>query len=173
MQKWLNKKLLGLLMTGLLLLQGCVIIINQPTPEEKQLMQIQSQVSSQVKDINTKVESGNYNESDLDQLISQAEQSISDSLKTIDNLKLPDRAKDVAEKTKIYLESAQRLYGQMKALLSDFNTLKAQATDAANKAKAAIQQEMVSAQKGLNDFQSQLDELAKNLSQASDQLNKK
>ena len=173
MKKRLNKKLLGILMTGLLMLQGCVIVINQPTPEEKQLMQIQNQVSDQVKTINTKVESGSYSSSDLDQLISGAEQNISNSLQTIDKLQLPDRAKDVAEKTKIYLESAQRLYGQMKALLSDFNSLKAQASDLTNKAETEVQKQLVSAQKGLTSFQNQLNDLAQNLNQASQQITKK
>lgn len=95
-----------------MLLAGCVVIINtgKPTADEQALLDIQNQASQEIAQVNNKIQTGNYSLEQVQQLVNQANAVVQDNLKKIDDLKLPERANDLKNKTKEYLTKAQQTY---------------------------------------------------------------
>ena len=93
-------------------LSGCVVIINQgkPSDEEQQLINIQQQSSQQATDLNQKIGSGDYSIDQIKTFIDQAEKSVQENLQKIDQLKIPERARSLAQKTVEYLQTAKQTY---------------------------------------------------------------
>lgn len=163
-----NKILTGFILA--LVLSGCVIVVNQPSPQEKELLTIQQNAETQVKDVSTKVQSGNYTQPELQTMISQGEQSLQEGLNKINALNLPEKARQAGEKTKIYLESAQKTFGQLKALIEKFNEIKNQTTIIGSKAEKIAQEQLQQIQNGINSFQSQLSQIGQNIDQLGTQM---
>lgn len=94
------------------LLAGCVVIINagKPTEDENTLMNIQSQASQEIAKINQKIQTGNYSVEQIQGLVNEAKRVVDENLKKIEGLKLPERTKAMADKTKEYLLQAQQTY---------------------------------------------------------------
>jgi chromosome segregation ATPase len=149
---------------------GCVIVINQPSPEEKTLLDVQQNVEKQVKEVSQKVQSGNYSQQEITNLIGQAENTIQDGLNKLNQLNLPEKAKAAGEKTKIYLESAQKIFGQLKGLLTEFDKIKQQGQELSDQAKKVIQQQIAKIQTNIKTFQSELDQIANNINQTGQQI---
>lgn len=93
-------------------LTGCVIVINngKPTDAEKTLMDIQTSASQEVAQINAKIQAGNYSVPQIQELVQQAKKVVDENLKKINDLKLPERTKALADKTKEYLQKAGETY---------------------------------------------------------------
>lgn len=160
------------LLVGLFLLQGCIIVIQQPSAEEKQLMTIQEKVVDQIASVNQRINSGNYNQAEINALLTSAQEVVDESLKNIESLKLPDKVKDLANQTKHYLESAKGLYAQMQKYIDQFDELKKQGMELTTQAQEAFNEQMKNAQKGLNTFKKQLDSLSAQLMETKDKIEK-
>lgn len=93
-------------------LSGCVVIINnnKPTGDEQTLMNIQNQASQEVSKINQQIQAGNQTKEQIQAYIQQAEAVVTDSLKKIDSLNLPERSRALADKTKEYLQKVDQTY---------------------------------------------------------------
>jgi Na+/phosphate symporter len=170
MIKTLNYRLLGLL-AALFLFSGCIIVINQATPEEKELVKIQEQTSQQVAEASQKVATGNYqSQQEVTDYIAKAEQGIQDGLDKINSLHLPERAKQAAEATKNYLLQAQQIFEQIKALLSDINKLKQQSAEFTASAKAEIEKQIQNLSASIQSFRNSLDQLLSKLNQTKNQI---
>ena len=105
------------------LLAGCVIVINNgnPTQDEQVLMDIQGQASQQIAQINQKIQNGDYSVEQLQGLINEAKKVVDENLKKIAELKLPERARAMAEKTKEYLQKAEQTYQSFLQMSSQTN----------------------------------------------------
>lgn len=110
MSKTISRLLLLPVVT--MLLAGCVFVINtgKPTGDEQALMDIQNQASREVAGISQKIQTGNYSADQLKELVTQAKKVVDDNLQKINGLKLPERAKELANKTKEYLQKAEQTY---------------------------------------------------------------
>ncbi len=110
----MGKTILKILQVGLasVLLAGCVVVINtdKPTADEQTLLNIQTQASQEIAQINQKIQTGNYSVEQIQQLINQANAVVQQNLKKIDDLNIPARTRDLEEKTKEYLQKAQDTY---------------------------------------------------------------
>lgn len=104
-------------------LAGCVIVINngKPTQDEQILMDIQGQASREIAQINQKIQNGDYSVEQLQNLINEAKKVVDDNLKKIAELKLPERARAMAEKTKEYLQKAEQTYQAFLQMSSQTN----------------------------------------------------
>lgn len=160
------------LLVGLFLLQGCIIVIQQPSAEEKQLMTIQEKVVDQIASVNQRINSGNYNQAEINELLTSAQEVVDESLKNIESLKLPEKVKDLANQTKHYLESAKGLYAQMQKYIDQFDELKKQGMVLTTQAQEAFNEQMKNAQNGLNTFKKQLDSLSAQLMETKDKIEK-
>jgi|GEM_PF-6218881 len=113
MSKTPNKilKTFGILITTMLF-AGCVVVINngKPTTDEQNLLNIQQATSQEVAQINQKIQGGNYSLPEVQELVNQGKKVVEDSLEKIDKLNLPARTKDLANKTKEYLQQADQTY---------------------------------------------------------------
>ena len=91
---------------------GCVIVINneKPTPDEQALINIQSEGIDQVNNITEKIGKGGYSMEQIQIYLNEGQKIINDNLQKIEQLKLPERARALAEKTKAYLEKARETY---------------------------------------------------------------
>lgn len=100
------------IITVITLFSGCVVIINagEPTKEEKMLMDIQTQASQEIAEINQKIQAGGFSVEQLQELVLQGKKVLDENLQKIADLKLPERARELAEKTKEYLQKAQQTY---------------------------------------------------------------
>lgn len=159
-----------LILVGLFMLQGCIIVIQQPSAEEKQLMTIQEKVVDQIASVNQRINSGNYSQAEIDQLLVSAQQVVDESLKNIESLKLPEKVKDLANQTKHYLESAKGLYAQMQKYIGQFDELKKQGMILTTQAQETFNEQMQNAQKGLDTFKKQLDTLSTQLIETKNQI---
>lgn len=103
--------LLGI-MTVIALFSGCVVIINtgEPTKEEQTLMDIQSQASRQIAEINQKIQAGGFSVEQIQDLIREGKKVLDENLQKIEELQLPERARELTEKTKEYLVKARQTY---------------------------------------------------------------
>jgi len=120
MKKGLIYKVLGLA-AAVLVLAGCVIVINQATPEEKELMAIQQTIGNQITDVGQKVTSDQYSQAQKEDFISQANDTISQALQRIQELNIPAKTKQFADQTKKYLASAQDIFLKMKEFVTTIN----------------------------------------------------
>lgn len=161
-----------LLLAGLFVLQGCIIVIQQPSAEEKQLMTIQEKVVDQIASVNQRINSGNYSKTEINELLTSAQQVVDESLKNIESLKLPEKVKDLANQTKHYLESAKGLYTQMQRYIDQFDELKKQGMELTTQAQEALNDQMKNAQNVLNTFKKQLDSLSVQLLETKDKIEK-
>ncbi len=123
MQKSLSYHIFALSML-MLVLSGCVIVINQATPEEKELMAIQDTVGKQMTDVSRKVGDPNYSQAQKEDFITQAESTISQALQRIQELDVPAKTKQFAEQTKKYLAAAQEIFVKLKDFVSNVDNLK-------------------------------------------------
>ena len=98
-----------------LMFTGCVVIINngKPSADEQKLIDIQNQSSQEVATVNQKIQSGTYTVDQVKQMMGDVQKSIEENLKKIDDLHLPERAKELADKTKQYLQDAQHTYDSL------------------------------------------------------------
>src|SRR5512147_2414651 len=98
----MKKRLLAAITTAgaFIILSGCVIVVNQPSPQEKQLVDIQQQVSSKIAAMSQQVNTSGTQEVNPDQLssfVDQAQLAVDEGIAAIDNLKLPEKAQQAAD----------------------------------------------------------------------------
>jgi DNA repair exonuclease SbcCD ATPase subunit len=153
-----------------LILNGCVIIINQPSVEEKELMAIQQTVGNSVSDISGKISSGQFSGMEINDFIAQAQNTLNQAIQRIDELKIPDKTKQFAEETKKYLVSAQEIFNQLKTLTADFDKYKEEGIRIGQQAGTMVNEQMKNIQTGINNFSAQLDQLAGELESARKQI---
>jgi chromosome segregation ATPase len=151
-------------------LSACVIIINQPSAEEKELMAIQDTVGTQMADIGKKVASGAANPQELGDYIALAQNTVSQAIQRINELKIPEKTKKFADDTVKYLESAKNILNQIKTTLSDLEKLKAQGQELTSQANAAIQEQINSARSAIGGLKSELDKLSGQIRSVRDQI---
>lgn len=168
MKKWLIYRLLAL--WTLVMLSGCVIVINQPSPQERELIKIQETVGEQVRYVSQKVASGNYEKSDMETFISRAEQTIRDALRKIDELNLPEKARIAGEETKKYLQSAQKIFEEIKKLITDIEQLKTKGAELSEQAQKVIQEQIDNSQKTIEAFSAQLNQLIQKMDDVRKQI---
>lgn len=171
----MQKKLLAAMTVvgTFILLTGCVIVVNQPSPQEKELMNIQQQVSSKIAEMSQKVNPGGTRETnvnDVSTFLAQANQAVDEGIKAIDALKLPEKAQQAAEQTKQYFEKAKQTFAEIKALLSDINKLKSEGQKMTTEAQQTLKEKMKELDKNLSGFKSQLDVISNELIQTRDQI---
>lgn len=116
-------KITGIL-TAILMLAGCVVNINigKPTADEQTLMDIQSQVNQEISRLSQKMQGGNFSVEQLQGLITEVKKVVDENLKKIEGLKLPERARDLANKTKDYLKQAEQTYENLLQMSKKANT---------------------------------------------------
>ncbi|MCC7197617.1 hypothetical protein IT413_05505 [Candidatus Peregrinibacteria bacterium] len=161
-----------LILAGLFVLQGCIIVIQQPSAEEKELMTIQEKVVDQIASVNERINSGKYSQEEINALLTSAQQVVDESLANLESLNLPEKVRDVANQTKHYLESAKGLYAQMQKFISQFDEFKKQGMDMTTQAQEIITKQMESAQSGLNKFKKQLEQLSEDIMETKDTIEK-
>jgi DNA repair ATPase RecN len=164
MKKWLIYKVIGLT-TAVLLLAGCVIVINQATPEEKELMAIQTTIGQQISDVGQKVTSDQYSPAQKEGFISQANDTISQALQRIQELNIPAKTKQFAEQTKKYLASAQDIFLKMKEFVTtvNLNDLQLMGEEKLQEVKKTFTQYVIQLNKlsqQINSARKQIEELA-------------
>ncbi|HRY91442.1 MAG TPA: hypothetical protein P5229_03845, partial [Candidatus Gracilibacteria bacterium] len=98
------KKLIATFFLTITLLSGCIIIINQPSAEEKELYNLQQQMKKQVSELQTTISSSNYDPSTVGSYIDSGLQAIQDGIKKVDEMKIPDKIKTIAGVTKKKLQ---------------------------------------------------------------------
>jgi len=108
----------SVILTVFIGLTGCVIVINngKPTEDEQTLMNIQAQASQEVVKLNQKIQESGVSFEQIPKLINDAKKTFDENLKKIEELKLPERAKKLAEKTKEYITQAQKTYEDILAM---------------------------------------------------------
>ena len=136
------KKLIATLFLTITLLSGCIIIINQPSAEEKELYNLQQQMKKQVSDLQTTISSSNYDPATVESYIDSGLQAIQDGIKKVDEMKIPDKIKTIAEETKKKLQDLQRNYEQLKTLFNDIDSLKKKGAELTAEAKAEIDKQI-------------------------------
>lgn len=153
-----------LLLTAILiLLSGCIIVINQPSAEEKALVDVQNGVGKEVKSLNDKILSGKYDYTQLQSYLAEAQVYLENAGKKLNDLKIPEKAKAAYEKTKSYLESLNRNYQQLKQLFSDMEALKQKGAELTAAAKAEIDKQIKNLKNTINEVGSQLNRYAQSL----------
>ncbi len=147
----------------LVIFSGCIIVINQPSAEEKELVEIQNSVGKEVKSLNDKILSGQYDYTQLQSYLAEAQSYLETAIKKINDLKIPEKAKAAYEKTKSYLESLNRNYQQLKQLFSDLEALKQKGSELTATAKAEIDKQITNLKNTVNEVGSQLSRYAQSL----------
>jgi len=139
-------------------------------------MSIQDKVVEQISSVNQRINSGNYSQKEINDLLTSAQQVVDESLESLNKLNLPDKVKGLADQTKHYLEGAKGLYAQMQQLVGQFDQLKEQGMDMTSKmttqAQEIFTQQVQNAQQGLNSFKMQLDQLSNELMDTKNQIEK-
>ena len=120
----------------IILFSGCVVVINtgKPTADEQTLISLQTQASQEVTKISQKIQTGGYSIGQVQELITSAKKVIDDSIAKIDSLKISERTKALAQKTKDYLAQTAETYNallqlseqtgtKIQELISKFKTL--------------------------------------------------
>ena len=153
-----------------ILLTGCVIVINQPSAEEKELLAIQDTVGKQISDIGQKVSTGSATPYEINDYIAQAENTVSQAIQRISELNIPAKTKKFADDTIAYLQSAKKIFEQIKSLLSDLEKLQKEGQLLSEQAKAAIKEQMSSIQSNISGFTKQINRIAGQLQQARKQM---
>ena len=160
-----------LLITAILtVLSGCIIVINQPSAEEKALVDIQKGVGTEVKSLNDKILSGKYDYTQLQSYLAEAQVYLEDSIKKINELKIPEKAKAAYEKTKSYLQSLNNNYQQLKQLFSDLEALKKKGAELTAAAKTEIDRQIKNLKNTVNEVGGQLNRYAQSLQKLGEQL---
>ena len=154
----------------LLTLSACVIIINQPSPEEKELLAIQETVGNQMSQISQKVSSGQSSQLEIEDYIAQSQNTVNQAIQRINELKIPEKTRKFADDTIKYLQSAKKIFEQIKTLLADLEKLKQQGQSLSQQANSAIQEQMKTIQGSISGFKTQIDQVAAQLNQAREQM---
>jgi outer membrane murein-binding lipoprotein Lpp len=155
---------------GLFLLAGCIIVINQPSSQEKELLAIQDTVGKQVSGISQKVASGSYDPVEVNDLIAQAQNTVAQAIQRINELKIPEKTQKIAQQTIVYLESCKKIFNQLKDLIADFDRLKQEGIKLSERAGAVVKEQLKSIENSINNFSGQLNDLAKSLDTARTQI---
>jgi septal ring factor EnvC (AmiA/AmiB activator) len=145
------------------MLTGCIFIINQPSAEEKALVNIQQEVGTKVKSLNEKILTQGADYGQLQSYLAEAQVFLDDSIKKIDELKLPDKAKSAYDSTKRYMESLNRNYQQLKQLFSDLEALKQKGEAMTAMAKTELDKQIKNIKNTVNEVGSQLNRIATGL----------
>ena len=159
-QKPLMLKKLLILALPIVMLAGCIFIINQPSPEEKTLVNIQQDVGAKVKDLNQKILTQGADYGQLQSYLAEAQVFLDDSIKKINDLKLPDKAKKAYDSTKKYLESLNRNYQQLKQLFSDLEAMKQQGQTMTAAAKVELDKQIKNIKNTVAEVGGQLNRIA-------------
>ncbi len=161
-----------LCLTAAFFIAGCVLIINQPSVEEKELMTIQETVGNQMADVSQKMSSGTYSNDDLGNFITEAEDTISQAIQRINELKIPEKTQKFAEETKKYLDYATKIFKELKDLLKDIDRLKAESIKLGEQADKILAEQIKNIQNGIDFFGKKIDETAKSLTSVRDEIQK-
>ncbi len=152
------------------ILSGCVIVINQPSAEEKELLAIQDTVGKQMSDIGQKVSSGTSSPVEIQDYIAQAENTVNQAIQRINELNIPEKTKKFADDTIKYLESAKQIFEQIKSMLADMDKLKKQGQELSQQASTAIQNQIKNIQINISGYKTQIDQISGQLNQARQQI---
>jgi len=151
-------------------LEGCVIIINQPSSEEKELLAIQDTVEKQMTDVSQKITSSNYDNVQKADFITQAENTVQQAVQRINELKIPEKTKHFAEETQKYLDYAAKIFKQLKDLLKDIDRLKEESLKLGSKAEETLNVQIKNIQNGIDFFGQKIDQTAKSLQSVRTQI---
>ena len=119
--------------------------------------------SQRGKSLNDKILSGQYDYSQLQSYLAEAQSYLETAIKKINDLKIPEKAKAAYEKTKSYLESLSRNYQQLKQLFSDLEALKQKGAELTAAAKAEIDKQITNLKNTVSEVGSQLNRYAQSL----------
>lgn len=105
-------------------LSGCVVVINSGpvTKDEQALLNIQAQASQEMIQISQKIQKGTYSMAEIQGFINEAKKVIDENLQKLNTLKIPERTKDLAEKTKAYLQNAKQSYESLLTMSAQAGT---------------------------------------------------
>ena len=154
----------------LLSLSACVIIINQPSPEEKELLAIQETVSKEMSVVAASAGSGASSQNEIDSLISSTKNTVNQAIQRINELKIPEKTRKFADDTVKYLKSASEILEKMKTLLADLEKLKQQGASLGQQANTAIQDQIKAVRGTILGYQTQINQVTSQLNQAREQI---
>jgi len=150
--------LLGLIF--IIALTGCVIVINQPSPQEQELLAIQQTVGQEVSGISQKVSAGNSSSAEIGDYIAQAENTVNQALQRISELNIPDKTRKFADDTIKYLQNAKAIFQQIKDLLANIDELKQKSGDLTNQAASTFKEQIDNLNANIQVFSGQLNRVA-------------
>lgn len=154
----------------LLSLSSCVIIINQPSAEEKELLSIQETVSKEMSVVAASAGSGASSQNEIDNLISNTKNTVNQAIQRISELKIPEKTRKFADDTVKYLKSASEILEKMKTIIADLEKLKQQGASLGQQANTVIQEKMKTLQDTISGYKTQIDLVTSQLNKAREQI---
>jgi ElaB/YqjD/DUF883 family membrane-anchored ribosome-binding protein len=160
----------ALLLSFLLLLNGCIFVINQPSQEEKELLAIQDTVGKQMADVSQKIASGTYSGVEMSDFLAQAENTLKQAVQRINELKIPEKTRQFAEETKKYLDYAGKIFIQLEDLLKDIERLKNESAKLGEKAAEIAKEQIKNIQQSIDFFSDKISQTAKDVQSVREQI---
>lgn len=151
-------------------LTGCVIVFNQPSAEEKELMSIQQDVGKQVKEISGKINANGNNWDEMTYYVQKGQDAIKEGMMKIEAMRLPEKAKASTNATIAYLESLQQNLEKIKGLLKNISDLNDRGKQLTAQAKSELQTQVNNLRSTLMTVANQMDNILGGLDKIGEQM---